>query len=475
MIRLSKTYKYFLDIYDFYLNKTWARVLLWMIVLIFWFSLIYVLNVYTYFTSDDFRYHFIYQSYLPLEENTRINEVSQIIPSMVNHYNMWGGRIPAHTLVQFFLMLGKPIFNFINTLGYLSLGALVYYHSKSKENHSLLLFNLILLLMWFFIPEFGLSILWVSGSGNYLWNTIIILLFLLPYRNYAFNNNNIVNNKVSSLIFSILMLTMGVIAGWTNENTSGAMICLTIFFIIYYKLNKKMIPIWSIIGLIGAFIGFILLIKAPGNYLRPQMYGAATESVSLIIYIKVSIIFLMNCIDEIGFLILFYGMLIVWKSYFSKKNNKINIISLCYAIASALAMGAMILSPERPLRTLFGTVIFMIIAIGYLFSHLVNIKCFRNRMLFLVIIGFGLFISSYLPALLDIKNTHEFIMNEHVEVIKEQKNLGNMNITIKQIPTPESTYNAFNGSANLQLNSDAWFNQWLAEYFGVDTIEGVKE
>ena len=65
-------------------------------------------------------------------------------------------------------------------------------------------------------------------------------------------------------------------------------------------------------------------------------------------------------------------------------------------------------------------------------------------------------------------------MTEHVEIIENEKSLGNMNIILKQIPTPSSKYNAFNGTANLQLDSDSWFNQWLAEYFEVDEISGKE-
>ena len=456
--------KFFLNSYNFYLNNCWVQTLLWILTIIFWFILIYLLNNYTYFTSDDFRYHFIYESYLPVEDNTKISNVFQIIPSMINHYNMWGGRIPAHTLVQFFLMLGKPIFNIINTVGYLCLAALIYYHAIFKQKHSLILFNLILLMMWFFIPQFGLTILWVSGSGNYLWNMILILLFLLPYRIYF---NKIEKSK--DIIASIFMFFIGICAGWTNENTAGAMICLSLLFIIQSRITKKDLPKWSLVGFIGSIIGFILLIKAPGNYLRNT-----TDAISILVSIKSLILFVMSSLKILGPLFIIFGILFIVYLHQVKNYRLMNDISLYYLIASILATGAMILSPERPERTLFGSVIFLIISIALVFAKIKKTTSFQQISEFTNVTILGLFIVGYRYAYLDIKSTYEFVMTEHVEIIENEKSLGNMNIILKQIPTPSSKYNAFNGTANLQLDSDSWFNQWLAEYFEVDEISGKE-
>ena len=462
---IKKLLKFLSIIHDFYLSKSWVQTLLWVLTIIFWFVLIYLLNNYTYFTSDDFRYHFIYESYLPIEDNTKISNVFQIIPSMINHYNMWGGRIPAHTLVQFFLMLGKPMFNIINTVGYLCLAGLIYYHSIFKQKHSIILFNLILLMMWFFIPQFGLTILWVSGSGNYLWNMILILLFLLPYRIYCKKVK-----KSKDIVASIFMFFIGICAGWTNENTAGAMICLALLFILQSKLTKKALPKWSLVGLIGSIIGFILLLKAPGNYLRNT-----TDTISIIIFIKSLILFFMSSLKVLVPLFIIFGVLLIVYLNQVKDYQLINDISLYYLVASILATGAMILSPERPERTLFGSIIFLIIAVAVVFAKIEKTNCFQRISMFTNIMILGLFIIEYGYAYIDIKSTYEFVMTEHVEVIENEKNLGNMNIVLKKIPTSNSKYNAFNGTANLNLDSDSWFNEWLAEYFEVDKISGKED
>lgn len=47
-------------------------------------------------------------------------------------------------------------------------------------------------------------------------------------------------------------------------------------------------------------------------------------------------------------------------------------------------------------------------------------------------------------------------------------------VTLKRFPTPQHLYNAYLGTANLKDKSDAWFNQWMAVYFGIDRIESVS-
>lgn len=70
----------------------------------------------------------------------------------------------------------------------------------------------------------------------------------------------------------------GILAGWTNENTAAAMLVIVIGFFIYYRSHKWAIPVWAIAGFTGAIIGFIIMIAAPGNFVR------AGESTSFSLY-----------------------------------------------------------------------------------------------------------------------------------------------------------------------------------------------
>ena len=123
--------------------------------------------------------------------------------------------------------------------------------------------------MWIFIPTFGLSVLWVSGAGNYIWMIFFILLFLLPYRKHEF-----FYDKDNDSIFKVIgMFVFDIFSGITNENSSGAMIMSQIMFIIYWKYKNILIPKWSISGLISSSIGLIFMVMSPGNNVRQYIEG----------------------------------------------------------------------------------------------------------------------------------------------------------------------------------------------------------
>ena len=66
------------------------------------------------------------------------------------------------------------------------------------------------------------------------------------------------------------MFIIGLLAGWTNENTSVGLIVILLSTLIIDKITTKK---WNltktkVAGIIGSLIGFILMICAPGNYVR---------------------------------------------------------------------------------------------------------------------------------------------------------------------------------------------------------------
>lgn len=81
------------------------RKIIFFIVMIITFIGIYILNSKTHLAADDYAYHFTF-SRMPNEQTKRITNPIQIFPSMVNHWKTWGGRVVAHFLLQFSLMIG---------------------------------------------------------------------------------------------------------------------------------------------------------------------------------------------------------------------------------------------------------------------------------------------------------------------------------------------------------------------------------
>jgi hypothetical protein len=157
-----------------FLNKNQTKIILFII-----FISMLILNFLTPLLADDYSYG------LNLAKK-RITGIIDIYNYQIWHYFNWGGRTVAHTFAQICLIFSKAIFNIINSLMYTILVYLIYLHGqlnrKEKIEKNAYIILLIHLILWFSIPVFGQSFLWLIGSCNYLWTTVIVLYFLLLFR-----------------------------------------------------------------------------------------------------------------------------------------------------------------------------------------------------------------------------------------------------------------------------------------------------
>ncbi len=386
------------------------RSLLWILTVSICFSVLLVLNILTPLISDDFAYLFIYG------ENVRVTSVGDIIQSQINHYYQWGGRSIAHFIAQVLLLLPAYFADILNTLVYLGYVFLIYFHITGRNKGSLSLFIFINIAIWFMQPVFGDAVLWLTGSANYLWCTFLILLFLLPYRFYKGNRLNI----TGQILASTGLFLLGIIAGWTNENTAGAMILIVVFFFIYYRSYTWKIPVWAIAGLLGAIIGYAVMILAPGNFERA---GESAFGLSVIVYR------LFNCTLTFFFYsgTLILSCLVIYILYYrfpvGERKDKLK-LSIIYSIAAIAAVYAMLFSPTFPRRALFGVVTFLIVGAGILYYNIdFGQKFLRQIRLSVIVIGFISFIFTFYLAAKDI-NIFRNIMKEREVKIEAAKRQG---------------------------------------------------
>ena len=247
------------------MKKTYA-----MLLAIFLF--LYYLNTITpMFMGDDYVYSFVWEGhslYQPLTENAkRISSWKELFSSQWLHYFTWSGRTVNHTIAQISLWIGKNVFNFFNALAACLLMIEIYYCSHkgivTKKIHAGFLYW-IFFSVWAFTPGFGNVFFWLDGACNYLWPSVIVFGFLIPFiRKYYF----FAEHKSNGRTFSLCMFFFGLAAGWTNENTGCCLIpVLALFF--YTHRNEKSIENWMCWGLAGLIIGYALLMFAPGNVVR---------------------------------------------------------------------------------------------------------------------------------------------------------------------------------------------------------------
>ena len=230
--------------------NVWYR---WFLVSIF--ILILIFTALTPLCADDFSYSFSWY------DNSRITSVAQIIPSMVVHRQLTNGRVFSHGLVQFFLMLPKPVFDVFNAVNAVLLcilaGRLLSPSEKEKNTTVLLVFFLIL---WIFLPAFGENFLWLDGSINYSWGLTILFLFLWP-----FLADTLGLSRRKDLWITLLTFPLSFVAGAYSESGSLCTIFLAVCCIILLWRDKKRFPLLHAIWVLTACAGFLFLMSAPAT------------------------------------------------------------------------------------------------------------------------------------------------------------------------------------------------------------------
>ena len=428
------------------------------------FVLMFLLNFFTPLIADDYSYS--------LHRVTRepISSITDILESQYAHYFSWGGRNVVHFLAQLFLWIGKPFFTVINTFAYTAFSLVLYKHAScgAKRKYQPFLYLLINLDIWFLMPVFGQTTLWLVGSCNYLWGSLIILSFLLPYRTYLEHGPG----KMDKVMIP-LWLIFGVLAGWCNENTSGMAVMLTILFLILHKVQQKRIPIWGITGLVGVAAGFIIMIAAPGNYARNDLFNEGQslirrlldgfETCTGVLWENL----LLPCLIFIAlYVVLLYG----------KGSAAFKLIPLVYFCGGLACNYAMMLSPIYPYRAEFGCISALIVACGSCitstakafprFSGNQTVKAGLSSLLGCLVF---IFCFSYGTALSDIAVTWR-ASEVRADYIEEQKAEGNYNVVVSQI-TPKTSYNPLYGLEDIQPDPNHWVNAAAARYFGLESIK----
>ncbi len=332
------------------------------------FVLMYVLNSQLPLSyGDDYIYSFVWEGWRmmePLPEQVqRVAGWGDLLRSQWSHYFTWGGRTVAHTLAQFFLWQGKALFNVCNALMAVLLVLLIYWISdEGRVGLDLVPSRVawIFFILWAFTPGFPSVFLWLTGACNYLWTSVLLLLFLLPYVRYYFR-------RTSPPGGPRLMAALGLAAGWTNENTVGWAI-LAVLMLLYRDRRQPVRPSWLAAGGAGLFAGYALLLLSPGNVERmtaERELGAAA-----------------NLLDiwqgELSVLALvMVWQLILWFFFFSTLRRyrafprtvsvqKSLMVARVFAAASLGSNLVMFLSPAFPIRSAFPSLVYLLIAMTVL-------------------------------------------------------------------------------------------------------------
>ena len=313
-----------------------ARIFL--LILATWF---FVRNCLLPLAADDYSYAFVWDgagrgNILEGVPDTieRVDSIADLIASQWSHYMTWGGRTPAHTLIQLFVRFGKGIFNVLNTAMFVSLIILI----ARLADVRLTLKNVLWIAfgLWAATPEWISTMLWLTGACNYLWQGVVQLLFLYS-----------VSRSPSQFLIPHSSFLIAFLAGWSNEAGGAA----TFFVAVCLIVVQKKIRVEQAIALLSFAIGYALLILAPGNFNRLELTQPDFALSTAIIFEHFKIWLQVLC-DELILLIPIVVALI--------KTPRGSMI--IFLLAGLLVPTVMIFSPAFPLRSCFMSAIFLLIA-----------------------------------------------------------------------------------------------------------------
>lgn len=412
------------------------------------YLLIAIIAFYTPLHSDDFPYSTMG---LSLERH-------------VQHYLTWSGRVVADYTSTLILSTQSHLFKaLINSLG----SALLIYNIallpsaiNKNRNHKKASFIavVIFLLYWLSNPNIGQVMFWVVGSANYMWTSLLIIYFIRKNLEYR-------EKKQDNLATLIFLFFIGILAGCTNENTCITLVLCMLAIAIYYRLAYGSCGKGIIISLISSGIGSLIMLLAPGNFMRAS--GASLEGWrNLSLLEKIHKHFYTVMPEVIGYIwlaiIVFIFSLVALLLDQEKKSKQMIYLAALMFMAFLLSNAVMVASPGYPLRAMNGQLIFLLCSLAVILYS--NQKLFYFTVPVYLIVLIALFIPSYYSMFLAYKQTYlqSFVRSD---LIKQAKLEGKAEVNIP------SFY--FLGLMKDGDKFDTYHSPYMAHYYGLKKINAM--
>lgn len=431
--------------------------------------MIYAYNLLTPYLSDDYAY---------LIEVRKAASLWDLVKQQYGEYLSNSGRVIGQFNVRLSLYVSKQFFNVINSGMFLALVLLIYRNVSRKKKHDIFVLLLAITFLWRFSVDFGQTMLWICGSCNYLWGSVIILSFFTLYRYFLEKEEAVRHQGILALLF----LLFGIAAGWCNENTSGGGLLLMLMYSLNFwwkkrKENRKGIYPFMIAGVTGMCLGILGMISAPGVRKRSatmseDQYTGLVGLLSRIYKTTVSIrelFFALLVVITILFVILVLQKKL--KTWTQIRTND----SVLFAVAFVATSYVLALIPTPQNRAFFGAGVFLMIAciqgivdigqdemvISAIKYSLVSILCL------------WLFFT-YMENLVNLARIYRE-ENERIELIKADKAdpEGDGIVVIPQYREAFRTPFSNAHDSDLTEDKDYWINLFYEVYYDVGNITAI--
>lgn len=427
-----------------------SRLLLLLFCLAF-FAMMFLCNHWTDLIADDYRYCFSYA------DDTRIETVAQIIPSMAAHRQSMNGRVVPHFLVQLFLMLPKGVFDLVNSLFFALLVWLLHELAVGKGLPNPVLACVLFFAFWAFQPDFGQVFLWLTGSVNYLWCGVFSLLWLLPmvmsFRDGADPGRAV---KVLFVLFSFPV-------GAYSENGTVALVAMWLAFaLVDWVWFKKRPALWKVLALVAMLAGFAYMMLAP----------AETVNKSAEMTFKV---LLANFVETGRMYLRFWPLLVCFPVFYAlavyrKVDLKTRLLTLVLLFGSLAGQFVLTFAMYCAGRSMHIALVLLLLSDAVLLARLYDLPG-RNVVIALCCVGGLLMGRGWFVGLPDIRDTHA-LLQYNEDFISERAARGEKEVELWR-PYARTSWSALEGLAYLNTEDpDDWPNVYMAKYYGVDKVIG---
>lgn len=424
-------------------------------ILVFALALIY--NTLTPYTTDDYAYMY------SAVDGSRIVNLFQIFPSLWSDYMNIHGRIVPHFFLQLFLIGPKWIFNIANASMYVLLIWLMTNVTEKGKSNKGLLWIVILVTLWVFMPAYGQVFFWMSGSVNYSWCYVFALMYLKFYFNLFRNPNTTHNNKklIGFCVYSFFFGAYSELVSFSVVFTSFLIICIVMYT--EHSIKKY---IKYIVPIVTAALGYLTMILSPAQSSRQGELALET------VFKKLISIFEDYYLCSKTLLVAWSILLVLAVSFRIDKKRVIMSISLL--TVSLLSVAMLSIASYAVARHYANSIVFLIAAVVVLSQALCEkeiTKCVVYCMYVYVVV------SNLLPlweGTYDIYSTYKQ-QNEREAYICEQKENGNDEIVYVPIIRPLTKYSCKYDLIDLQVDDkEAWPNSAVAKYYEIEKIYGTE-
>lgn len=187
------------------------------------------------------------------------NDFTYYVSRNIEHYTIANGRAIVHMLATLFLGMNIWIWRIVNAMAFTACAILTMYIAKAK-NHQMPFCAAVIIFMFLTLDTqiTRQSIYWLTGSFNYLYPMLLLLLYWMVLEKSFLNKKH-----------SIYLPILAFFAAATTEQGSIMCFGLTLLILLREKfVARHHVKLSHILSLIFSSLGMFSVICAPGVFNR---------------------------------------------------------------------------------------------------------------------------------------------------------------------------------------------------------------